>query len=267
MGVTTWDGHLRIDHLADTATVAVTLLTVEPTTQTELRTGLVAGFVSTDPDGPPAFVAFALRDGRVPDDIAALLGPRVSAAVAELLDTGRPGEWLQLDLVEVDDLATAWLPYRARVASTTDAPVQARTGTLGSWAEELWTCLGLPGLGDALRGRQPAGQFRGEPTGEEPDSPVARGTWRLPDELAAAVGVQPEVSWTMVSAAGDTVRVDLALRATGRPAPAVLRVSADDGSQRWVGFDADPSGGLHASVTGPDRPWNLRFRSENRNPA
>lgn len=272
MVVTTWDGHLRIDHLADAGTVALTLLTVEPATETQLRAGLVAGFVTTDPHGPPAFVAVALQDGRIPDDVAALLGPRVSAAVADTLAVGRSGEWLQLDLVEVDDLAAAWAPYRA-VTLAADNPVPAGRGTLGSWAEELWTCIGLPSWPDALRtlgGPQPAAQFRGadhEAPGAEPGPPAVRGTWRLPDELAAAVGVEPDVAWSIRPVAEHSVEVDLRVRPTGQPVGAVLQAGLDDGSQRWEPFEEDPSGRLRARLAASGEPVSVRFRSERRGPA
>lgn len=272
MVVTTWDGHLRVDHLADAGTVTLTLLTVEPATEVELRTGLVAGFVTTDPHGPPTVVAVALQDGRIPDDVAALLGPRVSAAVADLLATGRSGQWLQLDLVEIDDLAAAWAPYRA-VALAAHQPALAGRGTLGSWADELWTCLGLPNWRDALRtlsGPRPATQFRGADhgtRGDEPGAPAVRGTWRLPDELAAAVGVKPDVTWTMRPAAGDAADVELRVQPTGQPARAVLQAGMDDGSGRWEPFEADPSGGLRARLVASGEPVSVRFRSESRRPA
>ncbi|MGH3977611.1 MAG: hypothetical protein ACRDRZ_01200, partial [Pseudonocardiaceae bacterium] len=227
MVVTTWDGHLRIDHVPDADTVALTLVTVEPATEVQLRSGLVAEFVTADPEGPPAFVAAALQDGRMPGDVAALLGPRVSAAVAELLATGGSGQWLQLDLVEVDDLAAAWAPYRAG-ALVPGQQTPASRGALGSWAGELWTCLGLPGWRDALRtlgGPSPAGQFRSTPARtDEPGSPAMKGRWRLPDDLAATVGVQPEVRWELRPAdEQDAVEIDLrALSSTDQASGAVL---------------------------------------------
>ncbi|MDQ3150995.1 MAG: hypothetical protein M3R63_04485 [Actinomycetota bacterium] len=266
MVVTTWDGHLRIDHLADAGTVALTLVTVEPATEAQLRAGLVAGFVTADPDGPPTFVAVTLQDGRIPGDVAALLGPRVSAAVTDLLAAGRSGQWLQLDLVEIDDLAVAWAPYRA-VTLVADQAVPTNRGALGSWADELWTCLGLPSWRDALRalGGPPAAQFRGAERpgrGEEPGSPAVRGTWRLPDELAAAVGVEPEVAWTLRPAPQDAAEIDLLARPTGQPSRAVLQAGLDDGSQRWVPFEADATGGLRARLISADDPVSVRFRSE-----
>lgn len=274
MVLTTWDGHLRIDHLVDTGTVALTLLTVEPATETWLRAGLVAGFVTADPHGPPAFLAVELQDGRVPGDVAALLGPRVSAAVAELLTAGRAGGWLQLDLVEIDDLAAAWAPYRA-VALPADQQAPAGRGALGSWADELWTCVGLPtwreALG-ALGGPPPAGQFRGPDRpapdrpapDDEPDEPAVRGVWWLPDALAAAVGVEPELIWTLRPVGQDAVEIALRARPTGPAPDAVLQAGLDDGAQRWVPFEADPAGGLRARLVSSDDPVRVRFRSERR---
>ncbi len=271
MVVTTWDGHLRIDHLADAGTVALTLLTVEPATEAELRTGLVAGFVTADPHGPPTFVAIALQGGRIPDDVAALLGPRVSAAVAELLDAGGSGQWLQLDLTEIDDLAAAWAPYRtAALVSDQAAPVGR--GTLGCWADELWTCLGLPSRRDVLRALGgPAPVFRGSDDAgggdDEPDGPAVRGTWRLPDELAVVVGVDPDVAWIMRPADDDAIEIDLRVRPTGQRASAVLQAGLDDGSQLWVPFEADASGGLRARLVSSGEPGSVRFRSERRGQA
>ncbi|CAN5840076.1 hypothetical protein BH18ACT7_BH18ACT7_15460 [soil metagenome] len=273
MGVTTWDGHLRIDHLADAGAIALTLLTVEPVTEAELRTGLIAGFVTADPQGPPTFVAVALQDGRIPDDVATLLGPRVSMAVADLLAASRSGQWLQLDLVEIDDLAVAWAPYRA-FTLVADQPVPTSRGALGSWADELWTCLGLPIWHDALRalGVPPAAQLRGsdQPArGDESDSPVVRGTWRLPDDLAAAVDVDPDVAWTLRPAAQDVIEIDLRVQPVqpiGQPPGAVLHAGLDDGSQRWVPFEADATGGLRARLISSDDPVSVRFRSQSRGP-
>jgi hypothetical protein len=276
MVVTTWDGHLRIDHLADTGTVALTLLTVEPAIETQLRAGLVAGFVTTDPHGPPAYVAVALQNGRIPDDIAGLLGPRVSTAITDTLAGGRSGEWLQLDLVEVDDLADAWAPYRAVVLAAHD-PAPAPRGTLGSWAGELWTCLGLPNWRDALRAVEaPRPQFRGGTAStsgtrdDESDSPAARGTWRSPDELAAAAGVEPEVTWTIRPGANNAVEIDLRVvgsRGTGQPARAVLQAGMDDGSGRWEPFEEDPAGTLCVLLVAVGEPVSVRFRSAIRRPA
>ncbi|QFZ19628.1 hypothetical protein [Saccharothrix syringae] len=265
MVMTTWDGHLRIDHLADAGTVTLTLVTVEPATEVRLRAGLVAGFVTADPHGPPASVAAALQDGRLPDDVVALLGPRVAAAVAELLATGRRGRWLQLDLVEVDDLAAAWAPYRGVAL---ESGPRATSGALGSWAGELWTCLGVRGWRDLLRSLgEPAhalGPVRSDGT---PPTGVPSGTWRLPDALAAAVGVAPEVAWELRLGGPGGAVVELLARPTGRPAGAVLQAGVDDGSQRWVPFEADGAGGLRARLTGFDEAVSVRFRSETRRTA
>jgi len=270
MVVTTWDGHLRIDHLPDADTIALSLVTVEPATETQLRIGLVAGFVTADPNGPPAFVAVALQNGRLPDDVAALLGPRVSAAATDLLVEGRSGQWLQLDLVEIDNLASAWAPYRA-ITLVADQPVPTNRGALGSWASDLWTCLGLPSWRDALRALDgPPAAHRGawrSPRDDEPGSPALKGTWRLPEELAAAVGVHPKVTWELRPAAQDMVEIDLWAVPTGQPPGAVLQAGPDDGSQRWVPFEMAATGGLRARLVSSDDPVSVRFRSESRGPA
>ncbi|MGW5643403.1 hypothetical protein ACWEV3_11650 [Saccharopolyspora sp. NPDC003752] len=260
MSVVTWDGHLRIDHVPERGTVAVTLLTTEPASEVELRSGLVAGFATSDPEGPPTFVSVALRDDGIPDDVAELLGPRVSAAVADAVATGGRGGWLELDLGEVDGLAESWAPYRAAALSSA---IPAPRGTLGAWAGELWTRLDLAGWADALRG--PELQFRSGRTGGERE-PV-QATWRLPDELAAAVGVDPEVTWEIRPRAGGAIEIDLGVRPTGGGANAVLQASLDDGSQQWQTFEPDPSGVLRARLVVPGDPVGVRFRSESRRSA
>jgi hypothetical protein len=267
MAITTWDGHLRIDHLPATGTVAITLLSVETSRDATPRAGLAVGFPTTDGYGPPTFVSVALRDGRVPEDVTALLGPRVSTAIADLLDGGRTGEWLQLDLVELDELAAAWAPYRA-VVPVDDQPVTASSGLLGSLAGQLWTYLGLPSWQEALAELGPhrlAPTYRGMddgPPADEQDASLPRGTLRLPDELAAATGVLPGVSWTMRETAAGTVEIDLRARMTGQPASAVLQAGPDDGSQRWVSFQARATGGLLARFEASGEPLNVRFRAE-----
>ncbi|MEV0697265.1 hypothetical protein AB0I53_05010 [Saccharopolyspora sp. NPDC050389] len=259
MSVVTWDGHLRIDHLPERGTVAVTLLTAEPAMEVRLRSGLVAGFATSDPEGPPTFVSVALRDDGIPDDVAELLGPRVSAAVADAVATGGRGGWLELDLGEVDGLAEAWAPYRA---AALDSAIPAPRGTLGAWAGELWTRLDLAGWADALRGGEL--QFRSGRTDElEPDQEI----WRLPGELAAAVGVDPEVTWTIRPRAGGAIELDLSVRPTGDEANAVLQAGPDDGSQHWQTFEPDPSGVLRARLVTPGDPMGVRFRSESRRSA
>jgi hypothetical protein len=251
MVMTTWDGHLRIDHVADADAVTLTLLTIEPTTEIRLRTGLIIGFVTNDPHGPPAFIAVTLDDGRLPPDVEALLGTRVVQAVhaAE--------RWLRLDLTQVRDLAAAWAPYRG----VTLASVQqgtANRGALGTWAEELWTCLGLLDWRDLLR-VVPAVQVRGI---EQPaDEDRLRGTWRLPSELADAVGVAPDVEWRLVPGDQDAVEIELRVRPTGQSATAVLQAGLDDGSQRWTSFETHS---LRLRLPDSDEPASVRFRSESR---
>lgn len=260
MVMTTWDGHLRIDHPVGADTVILTLVTVEPATEARLRAGLIAGFVTADAHGPPALVAVDLRDGQVPADVAALLGPRVSAAVADLRARNRSGQWLQLDLLELDDLAAAWAPYRA-ITLEPGGEESARSGALGSWASELWTCLGPSSWRDALRSLAPPPDlvFR---DGDRPVPPEPRGTWRLPDELATTVGVRPEVEWELRKNERDEVEIEMRVRSTGQLSRAELQVSLDDGSQRWTTFEAAGTGVLRARLIGSDHPVSVRFRSE-----
>lgn len=269
MITTTWDGRLRIDHVAgaDADTVALTLITLEPARELRLRPGLVVGFVPADPHGPPTFIAVGLRQDAVPADVVTLLGPRVSAAVADVVDDGVPGRWLQLDLVEVNNLATAWAPYRAVVLESA-RPAPVSTGTLGSWANELWTCLGLPDWRTALMPHTGTSHaFRGQdrsPGEKEPGPSELRGTWRLPEELAATVGVDPEVNWTLRSRkteTTDTVDIELRARPTGPTRRAGLQAGVDDGAQHWATFEPDKSGILRARLVSDDEEPSVRFRS------
>ncbi|MCK2243620.1 MULTISPECIES: hypothetical protein [unclassified Crossiella] len=268
MVLTTWDGHLRIDHLAEEATVALTLVTVESATELRLRSGLRAGFVTVDRQGPPAYVEVEIREGGLPADIAQLLGPRVAAAVAELIASGRAGRWLQLDLREIDGLAAAWAPYR-RVTLAAEQPVRENRGALGAWAGELWTCLGLPDWREVLRALAappPTVEVRGtgEPEPPRPERTAVDGTWQLPAELATAVGVAPEVRWTVRPLTDEEFEIELRARRTGPPGGAVLQAGLDDGAQRWISFTAGEGGEPRARLIGAGEPVSVRFRSESR---
>ncbi|MFN2494804.1 MAG: hypothetical protein ABR608_02680 [Pseudonocardiaceae bacterium] len=258
MIVTTWDGHLRVDRPADGASVTLTLLTVEPTTEAEVRTGLLAGFVTGDPDGPPARLTIATPEGRLPDDLAALLGTRVAAAVAALAGTGGGGDWLQLDLGEVDDLAAAWAPYRVRVLTPASAP----QATVGAWADGLWTALDLPDWRELVGGRAPAPVFRGETSTPDPDPPMASGQWLLPAPMAKEAGCAPTVSWSVRTEQDGTVWVEVEAERVDRDRPGVLLAGVDEPGGAWEPLRADGPDRLRArlAVRG-DGPVRLRFRT------
>ncbi|MGI9001468.1 MAG: hypothetical protein ACR2GH_07350 [Pseudonocardia sp.] len=264
MTLTTWDGHLRLDRPPGSRTVTLTLLTVEPTIEAELRTGLVAGFVTADPHGPPAFVGVTTADGRLPADVATLFGRRVADSVAALIEADGAGEWLQLDLLEIDELAAAWAPYRVRVVQETPA---AAATTVGSWADGLWACVGLPDWRsalDAAGGLRPAGQFRGG-DGERPegaDPSALRGDLLLPGVLASAAGCARAVSWTVRLGSGDTDEITVTADRVDPATRATLLVGLDDTAGQWVPFEADASGRLRARTRGSGGPVNLRFRTE-----
>lgn len=269
MIVTTWDGHLRVDRLPDGASVTLTLLTVEPTTEAQVRAGLVAGFVTGDPDGPPARLTIATPDGQLPDDVAALLGTRVADAVAALAGTGAAGDWLQLDLVEVDDLAAAWAPYRVRVLTPATAP----DATVGSWADGLWTSLDLPDWRELMGGLAPAPVFRsrGGPSGPDPgdrDPLVAGGRWLLPAPMAEEAGCGRTVAWSIRPWPDGTVRVEVETERVDRDRPAVLLAGVDEPGGAWEPLRADGSDWLRArlAVRG-DGPVRLRFRTRPGSPS
>jgi len=268
MIVTTRDGHLRVDRPPDGATVTLTLLTVEPTTEAQVRVGLLAGFVTDDPDGPPARLTVATPEGQLPDDVAALLGTRVAVAVAALAGTGGAGAWLQLDLVEVDDLAAAWAPYRVRVL----APATAPEATVGSWAEGLWTSLDLPDwrelvgdltLAPVFRGGSSGPVLRSGPSEPDPgDPPMASGRWLLPAPMAEEAGCRRTVSWSVRPGPGGTVRVEVEAERVGRDQPAVLLAGVDEPGGAWEPLRADGPDRLRASLAvRGDGPVPLRFRT------
>lgn len=239
MVMTTWDGHLRIDRLADNNTVLLTLLTVEPTTPLRLHPGLTAEFVTDDPHGPPAFLSVALDDGRLPSDVEELVGGRVAQAVSG------NARWLRLNLVQVDELAAAWAPYRqvALTPAGQDPPVE---GVLGAWAEELWSCL-------SVSLRRP--EFRSAGDGQ------LAGAWLLPPELAEAVGVLREVRWRVLPVRPGIVDLELRVEQSGRSATAVLQAGLDDGSQQWASFEVTV---LRLRMPASGELLSVRFRSEGR---
>jgi hypothetical protein len=262
--VTTWDGRVRIDHVAEAGTVAVTMLTQERTHEAVLRPGLVAAFVAADRSGPPSWIAVTLVDGHVPADVETLLGPRLTAAVDELLATGRTGGWAQLDLAEVDALASAWAPYRARVALSNaagpDAPqVDEAAGVVG---RGLWSWVGLPDLGTyaapVLRGGEPDDALESRPDDDATGTAEARGAFRLPTDLARAAGVERTIAWTM-TASGPRVQIELVARSRG-PAAGELTVRVDDGSAAPVTFVEGPGGSWQATVDAPAGSVPLRFQ-------
>lgn len=262
MIVTTWDGHLRVDRSPDGASVTLTLLTLEPTTEAQVRAGLVVGFVTGDPGGPPARVTVSTPQGRLPDDVAALLGDRVAVAVAALASTGATGDWLQLDLVEVDDLAAAWAPYRVRVLTA----ARVWDATSGAWANGLWTALELPDWREFVRGPALSPVFRGEPTspvGGDLDPPMAEGQWLLPASIAGEAGCARTVFWSVRPGPQGTVRVEVETERVDRGRPTLLLVGVDGPDDAWEPLRADDGGRLQARlVVRGDGPVPLRFRTE-----
>lgn len=276
MGLTTWDGHLRVDRDPAGTAVTLTLLTLEPTTEAPLRSGLVAGFVTGDAQGPPAFVRVATVDGRLPVDIAVLLGARVSSAAEAVAGGDGAGTWLQLEPDEIDDLAVAWAPYRVRVLLSAPS-VTATPVPVGAWAGGLWACAGLPRwsdvigsavreLGEGLRGARDLGapaqvapEFRSSDA--ERAGAAVGGVWLLPPELARAVGCRPALTWTVVSAGRTQVELEVVAEPVGQAAE-TLWIGLDDGSDRWVPLRTGSDGRLRTRVAGSGAATTVRFRSE-----
>lgn len=271
MTPTAWDGHARVDYLPHLIRLQVTLFTVEPTVEAELRGGLRAAFVPDDPAGPPAFVGAVLERGLLPDDLRHLLGARLGDTADAVLAEPPRCRFVRLDLVEVDDLAETWAPYRAAVlasdADDASAPTalggRTWTSTVGRWAEDLWTAispgdlraaLSAVGGGDALRGHD-------DPFGEPVDGPVATGRWALPPVLADAAGIEPELGW----AAQVDGLIEVTARPSGSSEAGAVWVSFDDGSQRWARMADDGAGRLTAGIAtavDPDRMPCVRVRTE-----
>lgn len=271
MTPTAWDGHARVDYLPHLVRLQVTLFTVEPTVEADLRGGLRAAFVVDDPAGPPAFVGAVLERGLLSDDLRHLLGPRLGDTADAVLAAPPRCRFVRLDLVEVDDLAQAWAPYRAAVlAPAGDHTAASALGgrrwasVVGRWAEDLWTAIHPGDLrtaltaiegGDAMRGDDPFG------ADEPADGPVAVGVWALPPELADAAGIEPELGW----AAQVDGLIEVTARSSGSSVGGAVWVSFDDGSQRWARLADDGVGrssARMATAVDPDRLPCIRVRTE-----
>lgn len=273
MSLTTWNGHARVDYVAERSRLQITLSTTEATTEADLRRGLRAAFVIDGPLGPPAFVSAELRFGSVPNDLRGLLGAQLAeAADAVVAGPGR-SRWVQLDLAELDDLSAAWAPYRSVVlAGAPDpAPIRQRLAlraVLGETAGGLWARLGVEELRAAMSAfRPPEPVFRGDPRGsDDPDGSdpsgedAARGTWELPTALAAAGGIDPSLNWT---ARGRQITI-VARSGPGSDPAAGLWVSFDDGTDRWrplAPVGANELRAQLASSADPDRLPAIRIRA------
>lgn len=247
MGPTTWDGHVRVDYLPESRRLQVTLITVEPTREAQLRRGLRAGFVIDDPDGPPAFVAADLPAAFLPADLGELLGPRLAPEARLVIGEEPQVRWSRLGLSEVDDLAETWAPYRAVVLAGVEQPSRMRA--VGAWAGGLWARLGVEDIVAGIAALGPPTPAMGDvrydhddPFGGEPEEPEVLGSWELPASLAQAAGVEARLQW---SAAGGLVTVT-ARRVAAPGAP--LAVMFDDGRGRWTVLEPDGEGVLRAAI-------------------
>jgi hypothetical protein len=263
--VTPWDGHVRVDYVPAFSSLQVTLATVWPTKEAELRRGLRAGFVRDDPDGPPAFVEVRAPGGRVPADVRDLLGDRLLAEIQQVVAGPVRSRWLRISLRAVDELAEAWAPYRPWIlADQSPAPAAEPAPVLGRVARGLWSRLGVSDLRAALSlPRPPDLGFRtdrpgpddDEDTADEPGPPTASGRWELPAELAWRTGVEVDLIWELY---GDR-RVHLTARraAAAVSDPPSLEVAFDDGAERWARFVEDEPGVLRTSIVSATDPSRL----------
>lgn len=251
MGSTAWDGCARVDWVPDAHRLQVTLLTLEPTAEADIRPGLRVAFARADPAGPPTFVGATLPTGELPADLRLLLGSGLAtAADAVIVGPARTG-WADLDLVEVDDLAAAWAPYRSYVLAAAAEPTAADRGAvLGAWGRGVWARLGVDDLRAALAAALPADlAFRmGDAwsvDGDTADEAAAAvtGRWSLPPALAAAGGIESVLGWS-----ADGGEVTIVARTRSGPA-APLWVSFDDGGPpRWEPLAGGPPGELRATI-------------------
>ncbi|SFW92114.1 hypothetical protein [Amycolatopsis australiensis] len=221
--LTTWDGYVRLGWLVESARLQVTLLTAERTIYRRLHRGLACAFVEDDASGPPAFAEFTLTGG-LTDDVRILLGDRLATLVTSVVDAGRLSGAGRLNLVELEEIAGTWAPYRDRVLAPEAGPPRA---SVGSWARELWTWVAGRDLREAVGALAMTGEGFRRP-GE-----VVWHSFTLPPEMAAAAGVEPELAWATYAepeARGIVVRARVAGEVR-------LFAGLDDGSGRWIAFE------------------------------
>lgn len=250
MGTTAWDGSARVDWVPDRTRLQVTVFTIEATVEADVRSGLRVAFARADPAGPPTFIGATLSTHELPAEMRLLLGPRlVAVADAVMAGPDRIG-WADLNLVEVDDLAAAWAPYRAYVLAAAAEPTAAdRSAVLGAWGRGLWARLGVADLREALTDfrspdlafRMGGESWRGDDGSTETGSVTGR--WLLPPALAASGGVEQELRWT--ADGGEVVIV-----ARTQPGTAAqLWVSFDEGERpRWEPLTPAGEGELQATI-------------------
>lgn len=267
MALTAWNGHVRVDYLPESVQLQVTVFTVEPAVEANLRVGLRAAFVVDDPVGPPTFVSAVLDRGVLADDVRGLLGTELSSAAETVIATPPRQRFVQLDIVGIDDLAQAWAPYRAAVLAAAAEPravgwdAHPWAAEVGKWADSIWTALSPAALRIAFASATADPALRGDPFAEVvDDASIATGEWALPRRLADAAGILPVLRWT---AQADGL-VEVSARPAGTDSTAEVLVSFDDGSQRWSRLADDGAGGMRAhlaTAVDPDRLPPVRVRT------
>jgi hypothetical protein len=228
--LTAWDGYARLDWLPGPARLQLTLLTTEPTVYGRLHAGLACSFAEHDPAGPPTFVELGLPDG-LSVDVRILLGDRLATLAASVVDGSQSSRAGRLNLVELEEIAETWALYRDRVlAHRPDAPPVSA----GSWARDLWTWIGGRDLQVAVSALgTAAGGFRSE-------LEVTWHSFTIPDAVAAAAGVGPELAWAVYEQAGER---GIVVRAHAAGEVRLL-AGLDDGSGGWAPFEPGDEAGV-----------------------
>ncbi|GAB3735040.1 hypothetical protein GCM10027598_60890 [Amycolatopsis oliviviridis] len=228
--LTAWDGYARLDWLPAFGRLQVTLLTAEPTVFRRLHSGLACAFVEDDRTGPPAFVELTLATG-ITGDVPVLLGDRLAALASSFVRDGGGSGSVRLDLLELEEIAETWAPYRDRVLAPEPDPPAV---SAGSWARDLWTWIGGGELREAVGALASAGE------GFRDGGEVAWHAFTIPEAMAATAGVDAELAWAVYEQLGERGIVVRA-HAVGEVS---LLAGLDDGSGTWAPFEPDGEEGV-----------------------
>ncbi len=286
-GPIAWDGYARVDYVIEAGRrpergrLQVNLMTVEATTEANVRPGMRVGFVTGDPDGPPTFIGVRISRGRLPRDVRELLGASLATVADDVVTGPTRSRWARLNLRAVDALADAWAPYRDLVLAGASPPGEdendppATVRRAGTWQHGLWALLAADELRQSMTDLAASGAFnllggssrdgRDEPdgAGDETADPwevpaEASGRWPVPPELARRAAIEPELVWEIRAR-----KVHVLARPAAGAAESTAQVCFDDGTDRWVSLLPDPGGTLRAvigSAADPERLPAVRIR-------